>query len=179
MLVAILTVLIVLSCFWVVPKITRRSRLVMAIEPVKPLPITRDQIVQNARAWVGVPYALGGNSQDGVDCSTFVSAVAWNNEYYTTDLMYRISHRIEKEDLQAGDALNIPEPGEKGHICLFDHWTDEERTRVWVYDSSEACGGVCYREIDYDERWVPIRYKWVIEETPAPTGEPKLSSREY
>lgn len=154
----------VIATMWVTPKITRRSRLIMAIEPVKPRPIAREQIIENAKGWLRVPYLLGGNGRDGIDCSTFVSAVAWGNQYYTTDLMYRISHPIDKQDLLAGDALNIPEPGEKGHIYIFDRWADKEHNRVWVYDASEACGGVCHREIDYDDAWVPIRYNWVIEE---------------
>jgi hypothetical protein len=136
----------------------------MAVNPVKPRLITRDQIIENAKNWLGVPYQLGGNDRDGIDCSTFVSVVAWGNDYYTTDLMYRISYSIDKEELQPGDALNIPEPGEKGHICIFDRWANEEHSRVWVYDSSAACGGVCYREIDYDNTWVPIRYNWIVEE---------------
>jgi len=141
-----------------------RNRKIMAIEPVKPRPITRAQIIKNARAWLGVPYKLGGGDRDGIDCSHFVSTIAWANQYYTTDLIYRISHPISKEELKPGDALNIPESGERGHIMIFDSWANEDHTRLWIYDSSAACGGVCHREIEYDDSWVPIRYNWVLED---------------
>jgi hypothetical protein len=155
--------LTVMATVAVAPKLTRRSRLVMAIAPVKPHALTREQMLQNARNWLGVPYRLGGKNREGVDCSAFASVVVWQNNYYTTDLMYRIAHPISKENLKLGDALNIPEPGIKGHIYIFERWASEKRDTVWVYDASVSCGRVCHRPIKYDSAWVPVRYNWIAE----------------
>jgi len=81
--------LTVMATVAVAPKLTRRSRLVMAIAPVKPHALTREEMLQNARNWLGVPYRLGGKNREGVDCSAFVSVLVWQNSYYNPSCYLR------------------------------------------------------------------------------------------
>ena len=92
-----------------------------------------------------------------MDCSAYVSAV-WGVSRYTTDSIWAVSHFISKDELRAGDAMNLTigrDPSRKGHIRLFEAWANPERTLMWVYE--ETPPRAVHRVIAYDSNYQPIR----------------------
>jgi hypothetical protein len=55
---------------------------------------------------------------------------------------------IGKADLQPGDLLINPAPDLRGHVVLFDRWTDASMTRYMGYEQTGS-GGTHHREIPY------------------------------
>ncbi|MBC9719593.1 peptidoglycan-binding protein [Streptomyces sp. TRM66268-LWL] len=108
-----------------------------------PKPITRGQIIERAKRWVGakVPYSMSGYWSDGYrrDCSGFVS-MAWNlgsNQW--TGSLAQYGERIKKSDLQPGDMLLFHNPGNPGagsHVTIFGGWADAGKTRYVAYEQT-------------------------------------------
>ena len=88
---------------------------------------------------IGLRYVWGGNSTtNGMDCSAYVSWV-WGVSRYTTDSIWAVSHFITKNELRAGDAMNLTigrDPQRRGHIRIFEAWANEARTLMWVYEET-------------------------------------------
>ncbi|RKT54808.1 C40 family peptidase [Saccharothrix australiensis] len=135
-------------------------------------PITRAEVVERARSWLNppVPYDMKGY-KDGwrTDCSGYVS-MAWKlDSSLNTETLPDVSHRIEKDDLRAGDVLMIGGPntgGVYGHATIFERWTDETRTRYWAFEQTEP--QTVHREIPYpyfdnDTRYLPYRYNLIVD----------------
>ena len=83
-----------------------------------PPPVTRSDILATAQQLLNVPYVWGGTSPTGLDCSAFVSK-AWGISRQTTDTLATVAQPITKDELQAGDALNLTtarDPEGDGHI---------------------------------------------------------------
>lgn len=143
---------------------------VFAAPPPSTLPQTsREEILARARGYLGVGYLWGGTGRYGIDCSAYVSLVAWGTGRYTTDTIGAIARLIPKEDLQPGDALNLPTwadlPRRYGHMRLFAGWANPQHTRFWTYEATADQNlGVVYRQVPYDERYTPLRYKGLKEE---------------
>lgn len=79
--------------------------------------VTRQQVVQEARSWIGVPFRhMGRSRQAGVDCIGFVLCVAWALEIPLVDYkgnytrrgqgfeMVRHIIRTGSENVRLGDA---------------------------------------------------------------------------
>ena len=50
--------------------------------------------------------------------------------------IWQVSFAIRKEDLRAGDAVNLTtgrDPKHLGHIRLFEAWANSLHTAMWVY----------------------------------------------
>ena len=93
---------------------------------------SRTQVLDNAKRLMNVPYVWGGNSANGLDCSAFVSK-AWGVGRHTTDNLASIARPINKDELRAGDALNLTTSRDAdggGHIRLFDKWANAEKTKM-------------------------------------------------
>lgn len=123
---------------------------------------TQQAILDAGRALLGTKYTWGGTKpEEGLDCSAFVSQ-AWGVPRQTTDTISKVSTPITKDQLQAGDALNLPtwkdnREGHPGHIQLFVKWANADHTQMVVIDSSGSNGGVKERTVAYDPRFEPIR----------------------
>ena len=65
----------------------------------------------------------------------------------TVDLAAR-STVLTKSDLQPGDLMINPAFNLKGHVVLFERWTDASMTRYWGYEQS-GDGGTHYRRVPY------------------------------
>jgi hypothetical protein len=125
----------------------------------------RQQIVDRATRLLGVPYVWGGNTPQGLDCSSYVSK-AWGVSRQTTDTLSKVADNITKDELQAGDAMNLPtwkDPKRYGHVRLFDRWADASRTKMWVYEETAETGDAVHRVIPYDARYQPMRLKALAE----------------
>ena len=126
-------------------------------------PISRAEIVKNAEQLMGVPYVWGGTTASGLDCSAFVSKV-WGVGRHTTDTLASVSHPISKDELQAGDALNLTvgrDPDGDGHVRLFDRWANAEHTKMYVYEETPPKS--IHHVINWDPKYQPMRRTNVID----------------
>ena len=131
--------------------------------PGGPAPITRSEIVANAEKLMGIPYVWGGVQSSGLDCSAFVSKV-WSVSRQTTDTLANVSHPISKDELQAGDALNLTtarDPEGDGHVRLFDRWADASHTRMYVYEETPPRS--IHHVINWDPKYQPMRRTNVVD----------------
>lgn len=131
--------------------------------PGGPSPITRSAILANAEQLMGVPYVWGGVKSSGLDCSAFVSKV-WSVSRQTTDTLANVSHPIGKDELQAGDALNLTvahDPEGDGHVRLFDKWADASHTKMWVYEETPPKS--VHHVINWDPKYQPMRRTNVVD----------------
>ena len=82
-------------------------------KPDSPVPparysATRSQIVNTALKYVGAPYARGGASPAGFDCSGFVMFVygrAGVRLPHGAEAQYQLGSSIARDDLQPGDVV--------------------------------------------------------------------------
>ena len=128
-----------------------------------PPPVSRSDILANAQQLMGVPYVWGGNNASGLDCSAFVSKV-WGVGRQTTDTLSKVAQPIAKDELQAGDALNLTtgkDPGGEGHVRLFERWANPERTRMYVYEETPPRS--IHHVINWDASYTPMRRNNVID----------------
>ena len=122
-----------------------------------PPPISRSDIVASAEKLLNVPYVWGGTSATGLDCSAFVSK-AWGVSRQTTDTLSSVAQQISKDELQAGDALNLTtgkDPDGDGHIRLFDRWANPEHTKMYVYEETPPRS--IHHVINWDPNYTPMR----------------------
>ena len=127
------------------------------IVPGGPAPMSRSEILKNAEDLMGIPYVWGGTVNSGLDCSAFVSK-AWGVARHTTDNLSAVSHAISKDELQAGDALNLTtgaDPEGDGHVRLFDKWADAGHTKMWVYEETPPKS--IHHVISWDPKYQPMR----------------------
>ena len=128
-----------------------------------PPPISRTEILSNAQGLMNVPYVWGGNVSSGLDCSAFVSKV-WGVPRQTTETLASVAQPIAKDDLQAGDALNLTmarDPDGDGHVRLFDRWANAEHTRMYVYEETPPRS--VHHEISWDPKYEPMRRTNVVD----------------
>lgn len=133
------------------------------IVPGGPTPLSRSEILKNAEQLMGVPYVWGGTSNTGLDCSAFVSRV-WGVSRHTTDNLSAVSHAISKDDLRAGDALNLTtgkDADGAGHVRLFDRWADAAHTRMYVYEETPPRS--VHHVINWDPSYQPMRRNNVVD----------------
>ena len=134
-----------------------------AMIPGGPTPMTRSDILANAQKLLDVPYVWGGVQASGLDCSAFVSK-AWGVSRKTTDNLSTVSHEISKDELQAGDALNLTtgrDPEGDGHVRLFDRWADASHTKMYVYEETPPRS--IHHVINWDPKYQPMRRNNVID----------------
>jgi hypothetical protein len=106
---------------------------------------------------MGIPYVWGGTVASGLDCSAFVSK-AWGVSRHTTDNLASVSTPVSKDELQAGDALNLTtgkDPDGDGHVRLFDRWANPEHTKMSVYEETPPKS--IHHVINWDPRYQPLR----------------------
>src|SRR6266851_8020231 len=122
-----------------------------------PQPISRSEILASAQKLLNVPYVWGGTSATGLDCSAFVSK-AWGVSRQTTDTLASVAQPISKDELQAGDALNLTtgkDPEGDGHVRMFDRWANAAHTKMYVYEETPPKS--IHHVIDWDPKYQPMR----------------------
>jgi probable lipoprotein NlpC len=84
---------------------------------------TRNQILNEAAKYLGVPYRYGGMSASGVDCSGLVGLVFQNalniSIPRTVEALYAWAEKIDTADLQAGDLVFFNTTGGISHVGIF------------------------------------------------------------
>jgi cell wall-associated NlpC family hydrolase len=122
-----------------------------------PTAMSRAEILENAQQLMGVPYVWGANSGTGLDCSAFVSK-AWGISRQSTDTLSNVARPVSKDELQAGDALNLTTARDAdgtGHVRLFDKWANPEKTKMWVYEETPPRS--VHHVINWDASYQPMR----------------------
>ncbi|GGN94090.1 hypothetical protein GCM10010112_83080 [Actinoplanes lobatus] len=107
-------------------------------------------------AWSGgpVPYLSSGDPTDWFhgyrrDCSGYVSmTLGLPGPGLNTAGLAARSTTLTKSQLQPGDLLINTAPNLRGHVVLFERWTDPSMTRYHGYEQS-GDGGTHYRTIPY------------------------------
>lgn len=120
----------------------------------------RQDVLRRATALLGVPYAWGGYSEDGLDCSGYISIVWATERRHTTDSFPYVSTLIAKSELLPGDILNLEtweHPTRAGHARIFAAWASKEHNKIWVFESRYP-DGVVYHVVSYDNRYTALRY---------------------
>ena len=92
----------------------------IAVEEINNIPL-----LQKIDEWWGTPYALGGSSKRGVDCSYFTLDVM--NAIYNTSLkrtaadQYKQSEKIDWSDLKEGDLIFFKTDGSRSisHVGIY------------------------------------------------------------
>jgi cell wall-associated NlpC family hydrolase len=92
----------------------------IAVEEIQNIPL-----LQKIDEWWGTPYALGGSSKRGVDCSYFTLDVM--NAIYNTNLkrtaaeQYTQSEKIDWTDLKEGDLIFFKTDGSRSitHVGIY------------------------------------------------------------
>lgn len=92
----------------------------IAVESINNIPL-----LQKIDEWWGTPYALGGSSKRGVDCSYFTLDVM--NAIYKTNLkrtaaeQYEQSEKIDWSDLKEGDLIFFKTDGSRSitHVGIY------------------------------------------------------------
>jgi len=146
----------------VTPKLTETFHAPMIVAG-GPAPISRAEILSNAQGLMNVPYVWGGTASSGLDCSAFVSKV-WGVARQTTETLGSVAQPIARDDLQAGDALNLTmarDPDGDGHVRLFDRWANPEHTRMYVYEETPPRS--VHHELSWDPKYQPMRRNNVID----------------
>jgi hypothetical protein len=87
-------------------------------------PIDRKRVMAEVLAALGTPYALGGNSEEGMDCSAFTGHVfrqaADRTLPRSTHDQYKLGRGVGKGRLQFGDLVFFNTTGQSpSHVGLF------------------------------------------------------------
>jgi Mg-chelatase subunit ChlD len=109
--------------------------------------ITREEIIHRAQTWVNASVLYNQKaSRDGyrTDCSGFVS-YAWHLTRSdgkplsaTTVSLDAYSRVISQDQLAPGDILNDNDPGDAGHVVIFEKWANDAHTEYWAYELSAS-----------------------------------------
>ncbi len=89
------------------------------------LSCTADELVEYAEEYLGAPYAYGGATSDGFDCSGFTQYVAAHfggHLPHSSSEQYSYGISIEKEDLQSGDLVFFEASDDSkkiGHVGIY------------------------------------------------------------
>lgn len=80
-----------------------------------------EELLKEARIWLGTPYKYGGNDKNGVDCSGYVLQIFKK----VTDIslprvsaqQYDYCIKISKDELEIGDLIFFTSPNAKGKVA--------------------------------------------------------------
>lgn len=83
----------------------------------------RGRLLQHYQVWQGVPYRLGGNDKQGVDCSSFTQQ-AFRQQFgitlpRTTQAQARVGERLEQVPLSPGDLLFYRSLVKVRHVGIY------------------------------------------------------------
>lgn len=105
-------------------RLGQRSRSSAAYSNITPKGLNRDQVLLDVVSFLGTPYAFGGSSKGGIDCSGFTSHVyvtAANKKLpRSTKEQFQVGAEVPKDDLQFGDLVFFSTTGSKpSHVGIY------------------------------------------------------------
>ena len=91
---------------------------------ITPGGLNRDQVLLDIVSFIGVPYAHGGRSKEGMDCSGLTSYVYEDAAHRalprTVTGQFRSGHGVEKDSLEFGDLVFFNTTGESpSHVGIY------------------------------------------------------------
>jgi murein DD-endopeptidase / murein LD-carboxypeptidase len=80
-------------------------------------------LIEFYKNWSGVKYEYGGNSRNGIDCSSFIQ-IAYEDNFdialpRTTDSQASIGIEIEKSQLEMGDLVFFKTSSSSNHVGIY------------------------------------------------------------
>jgi peptidoglycan endopeptidase LytE len=85
-------------------------------------PGERGLLVRVAKAFLGVPYRLGGSTLKGIDCSALVKKVYEIFDVHlprTAREQFKVGKKIEKDQLEEGDLVFFRRRGDRAHVGIY------------------------------------------------------------
>ncbi|HXX33134.1 MAG TPA: NlpC/P60 family protein [Thermodesulfobacteriota bacterium] len=85
-------------------------------------PDERNLLVRVAKAFLGVPYKLGGSTLKGIDCSALVKKIyeVFNIQLpRTAREQFTAGKRVEKDQLEEGDLVFFRRAGNRAHVGIY------------------------------------------------------------
>ncbi len=85
-------------------------------------PEERSLLVRVVKAFLGVPYKLGGSTLKGIDCSALIRKIyeVFNIELpRTTREQFLIGKKVQKDQLEEGDLVFFRERGNSAHVGIY------------------------------------------------------------
>jgi len=85
--------------------------------------LTNKRLVEYVHQWWAVPYRIGGNSKEGIDCSAFVQGLT--NEAFGISLprtsreQADFCKEISKQDLKEGDLVFFAAGRSISHVGMY------------------------------------------------------------
>lgn len=85
--------------------------------------VIRKALLDEHRRWVGTPYALGGTTHHGIDCSALMQHVFGEAFAFelprTTEEQALEGDRVAEQNLKAGDLVFFQPPGPYNHVGVY------------------------------------------------------------
>jgi lipoprotein Spr len=103
-----------------IPPVVFRYAVLLDIEVEK---LTNKKLIEHVHQWWAVPYRIGGNSKEGIDCSAFVQGLA--SEAYgltlprTSREQANFCKEISKQDLKEGDLVFFASGRSISHVGMY------------------------------------------------------------
>jgi cell wall-associated NlpC family hydrolase len=105
-------------------RLAQRPRPTTSYSNITPKSLNRDQVLLDVVSFLGTPYAFGGSSKNGIDCSGLTShvyAAAANKKLpRSTREQFQVGAEVPKDDLQFGDLVFFSTTGSKpSHVGIY------------------------------------------------------------
>jgi lipoprotein Spr len=103
-----------------IPPVVFRYAVLLNIEVEK---LTNKKLIEYVHLWWAVPYRIGGNSKEGIDCSAFVQGLT--NEAFGISLprtsreQADFCKEISKPDLKEGDLVFFGSGRSISHVGMY------------------------------------------------------------
>jgi len=103
-----------------IPPVVFRYAVLLDIEVEK---LTNKKLIEYVHQWWAVPYRIGGNSKEGIDCSSFVQGLT--NEAFGISLPRTSREQadyckeIAKQDLKEGDLVFFAAGRSISHVGMY------------------------------------------------------------
>lgn len=103
-----------------IPPVVFRYAVLLDIEVEK---LTNKKLIEYVHQWWAVPYRIGGNSKEGIDCSAFVQGLT--NEAFGVSLprtsreQADFCKEIPKQDLKEGDLVFFASGRSISHVGMY------------------------------------------------------------
>ncbi|WP_206810163.1 C40 family peptidase [Paradesulfitobacterium ferrireducens] len=122
------------------------------ITPAEEPGVSRQELIEYARTWIGVPYLWGGESRTGIDCSALVQTVYVNYGITlprTAKEQFREGEGVALTNLLPGDLVFFSTNGPgASHVGIYlgdGEFVSATRRQVEIQNLSQAYWRKAYR----------------------------------